>query len=217
MVRIAVIDDANVNQMWNDVQVGTKKMSENWNREEGKEYELVTFTNADEVEFLQNGKSLGVQQNDKKNAKVRNRIAWHKIKFEKGTVEAIARTNGKEVARHKLETTGEAVALKVFADDDLAWKADGMDLKYIRINAVDKKGRRVYAANEKLTFEVEGDAKIVAVDNGDNSSDELHTGNTRSLFEGSALVILRSGKTGGKVTLKVTSDKYKTAKLTMAL
>ena len=217
MVRIAVIDDANVNQMWNDVQVGTKKMSENWNREEGKEYELVTFTNADEVEFLQNGKSLGVQQNDKKNAKVRNRIAWHKIKFEKGTVEAIARTNGKEVARHKLETTGEAVALKVFADDDLAWKADGMDLKYIRINAVDKKGRRVYAANERLTFEVEGDAKIVAVDNGDNSSDELHTGNTRSLFEGSALVILRSGKTGGKVTLKVTSDKYKTARLTMAL
>ena len=217
LVRVAIIDNANANQLWNDVQVGTKIMSESWNREEGKAYDVVTFTNADEVELFQNGRSLGVKQNDKKNAKVRNRISWGKVQYAKGTLEAVARNNGKEVARHKLESTGDAVALKVFADDDLDWTANGMDVKYIRVNAVDKKGRRVFDANEKLTFEVEGDAKIIGVDNGNNYSDELHTGNTRSLYQGSALVILRAGKVGGKVVLKVTSDKYKTAKLQMKL
>lgn len=217
LVHVAIIDNANTNQLWNDVQVGTKIMSESWNREEGKAYDVVTFTNADEVELFQNGRSLGVKQNDKKNAKVRNRILWGKVQYAKGTLEAVARNNGKEVARHKLESTGDAVALKVFADDDLDWTANGMDVKYIRVNAVDKKGRRVFDANEKLTFEVEGDAKIIGVDNGNNYSDELHTGNTRSLYQGSALVILRAGKVGGKVVLKVTSDKYKTAKLQMML
>ena len=209
MVHIGVIDNANANVLWNDVQVGTKRMSENWNRAEGEKCNVVTFTNADEVELLQNGRSLGVKQNDRKNAKVRNRISWGDISFEKGNLVAVARTNGKEVARHKIETTGEATALKVFADDDMTWKADGTDLKFVRVYAIDKKGRRVLSADDKLTFEVEGDAKIVAVDNGDMNSNELHTGNTRSLYQGSALVVLRAGKQGGKVVLKVKSDRFK--------
>jgi len=60
---------------------------------------------------------------------------------------------------------------------------------------------------------VEGDARIVAVDNGDITSNELHTGTTRKLFKGSALVILRSGKQAGDVKLKVTSDGFKTQTL----
>ncbi|MDO4801198.1 MAG: beta-galactosidase, partial [Prevotellaceae bacterium] len=134
-----------------------------------------------------------------------------------GKIEAIAKNNGKVVARHKLETTGKAVTLKVFADDDLAWTADGMDLKHVRVWAVDKKGRRVYDVNSKLTFAVEGDAEIVGVDNGDIYSDELHVGTTRSLYKGSAMVILRAGQQGGKVKLTVKSDDFKTATLQLEL
>jgi len=53
---------------------------------------------------------------------------------------------------------------------------------------------------------VEGDARIVAVDNGNILSDELHTGNTRRLYNGSALVILRAGQTPGKVILTVAAS-----------
>ena len=217
MVHLSVIENANVSQMWNDVQVGTKQMSENWNRTVGQECNLVVFTNADEVELVQNGKSLGTKQNNKSNPKVRNRIAWNGVKFKSGKIEAIAKNNGKVVARHKLETTGKAVALKVFADDDFAWTADGMDLKHVRVWAVDKKGRRVYSVNSKLTFAVEGDAEIVGVDNGDIYSDELHVGATRSLYKGSAMVILRAGQQGGKVKLTVKSDNFKTASLQLEL
>ena len=116
------------------------------------------------------------------------------------------------IARHKLETTGNAVALKAIADQE-KWHADGKDLLHVRILAVDKKGRRVWDAGDKLRFSVSGDASIVAVDNGFIASDELTTGNERSLFQGSALVILRAGTKPSKVTLTVESDKYKTQQL----
>nr|WP_296987390.1 hypothetical protein [Prevotella sp.] len=61
------------------------------------------------------------------------------------------------------------------------WHADGKDLMHVRIYAVDKKGRRVLNVKDtkpfdKLTFQVKGDANIVAMDNGNISSDELHIG-----------------------------------------
>ena len=85
-----------------------------------------------------------------------------------------------------------------------------MDLQHIRIEAVDRKGRRVPMAQDELTFTVEGDARIVAVTNGNNASDELNVINHRKLYNGSAMVILRSSQTPSKVQLKITSPAFKT-------
>ena len=75
---------------------------------------------------------------------------------------------------------------------------------HVRIHALDGKGRRCYGALDKLNFTVEGDARIVAVTNGDMISDELNTVSSRSLYNGSAMVILRAGKTPGYITLTAT-------------
>ena len=85
-----------------------------------------------------------------------------------------------------------------------------MDLQHIRITAVDKKGRRVWTADDELTFSIEGDAHIVAVTNGDITSDELNTTSHRRLWHGSAMVILRSGREPSKVTLNTSSQAFKT-------
>jgi len=162
--------------------------------------------------LLVNGKSVGKKQNIKSDPVKRNRILWDSIPYQSGNIVAIARINGKEVARHRLETTGKAVALKL-EPDSINWKADGMDLQHIRVYAVDSKGRRVFDANQNLTFEVEGNARIVAVDNGDLTSEELHVGNQRRLFQGSALVILRSDQQPGQVILKVSTSGLKTVKV----
>jgi len=212
VVHIGVIEDDAKNVQWNGINVGTAHMSESWNRKEGGKVSLFTYTNADEVELFVNGKSVGVKKNTR-DPKHRNKIRWDGVEYHKGNVEAVARNAGKVVARHRIETVGDAVALKLEADN-AAWKADGMDLQHIRITAVDKKGRRVWDAGDKLAFTVDGDAKIVAVDNGDITSDEMHNGNSRSLFRGTALVILRAGRQPQKtITLTVKSDKFKTAKL----
>ena len=224
-VYIGVIEKSGGNIQWNGINVSAGKLSENWNRENGEKVSLYTYTNGDEVELFLNGKSLGVKKNSN-DPKLRSRIKWDDIAYAPGTLVAVAKKNGKVVARHQIETTGEAVALKLVPDME-TWHADGKDLMHVRIYAVDKKGRRVLnvkdaKAFDKLTFTVKGDANIVAVDNGNISSNELHIGKTqleksiqRNLFQGSALVILRAGDKPGKIELSVAGEKIKAKKLVL--
>lgn len=224
-VHIGVIEKSGGNIQWNGINVSAGKLSENWNREAGEQVSLYTYTNGDEVELFLNGKSLGVKKNSN-DPKLRARIKWDNIAYAPGTLVAVAKKNGKVVARYQIETTGEAVALKLIPDME-TWHADGKDLMHVRIYAVDKKGRRVLnvkdaKAFDKLTFTVKGDANIVAVDNGNIASDELHIGKTqlektiqRHLFQGSALVILRAGDKPGKIELSVAGEKMKAKKLVL--
>ncbi len=225
VVHIGIIEKSGGNIQWNGINVSAGKLSENWNREAGEQVSLYTYTNADEVELFLNGKSLGVRKNSN-DPKLRARIQWDNIAYAPSTLVAVAKKNGKVVARHLIETTGETVALKLIPDME-TWHADGMDLMHVRIYAVDKKGRRVMnvkdaKAFDKLTFTVKGDANIVAVDNGNITSDELHIGKTqlektiqRKLYQGSALVILRSGDKPGKIELSVAGEKMKAKKLVL--
>ena len=225
VVHIGIIEKSGGNIQWNGINVSAGKLSENWNREAGEKVSLYTYTNGDEVELFLNGKSLGVKKNSN-DPKLRARIKWDNIAYVPGTLVAVAKKNGKVVARHQIETTGEAVALKLVPDAE-NWHADGKDLMHVRVYAVDKKGRRVLnvkdaKAFDKLTFQVKGDANIVAVDNGNITSDELHIGKTqlektiqRNLFQGSALVILRAGDKPGKIELSVAGEKMKAKKLVL--
>lgn len=203
VVRIAVIDGDD-NTEWNGVKVGTKSLSSHWNRKEGSRVDLYTYTNADEVELLINGRSLGRKVNDKSDPKVRNRILWKDVPYGKGRIEAVAydRGSAEPTARHKVETSGRAVKLTAVGDND-RWLADGTDLQHVEVIAVDSKGRRDFGNVSMLDFEVSGPAEIVGVINGDMRSDELTVGRTRSLYGGRAVVILRSTCRPGEVILTV--------------
>lgn len=137
VVHIGIIEKSDGNIQWNGINVSAGKLSENWNREVGEKVSLYTYTNADEVELFLNGKSLGVRKNSEA-PKLRARIKWDDIAYAPGVLLAVARKNGKVVARHQIETTGEAVALKLVPDIE-TWHADGKDLMHVRIYAVDKR------------------------------------------------------------------------------
>jgi beta-galactosidase len=216
LVHIGVVDDEGEMKMWNDQVVGQKVISAHWNRLEGKKYNLYTYTNAEEVELFVNarqddpvglGKSIGVQKNST-DVKKRNTIYWKDIPYTAGKITAIARNEGKEVARHELQTTGKPVALKI-ETENANWKGDGMDLQYVRVYAVDSKGNKVPTAMGEITFDVSGTAKLIAVDNGDHSSDNLFAGNQIALYRGFAMGILRSQQKAGTVKLKVTAQGLK--------
>lgn len=214
VVHIAVTESKG-NVMWNGVQTGNDGQSDHWNRTPGTKLSLTTYTNADEVELLVNGKSYGIKKNDKANPKMRNQIRWENVVYQDGNCEAIARTNGKVVARHKIVTVGKAVALKAVADNS-DWKADGMDLQHIRIIAVDSKGRRVPNAVAEVKVNVVGDAQLVAMSNGNINSDELNVTDHQSLFNGSCLAILRSGVVSSPVIVNISAPGLKAAKLKLA-
>ena len=143
---------------------------------------------------------------------MRNQIRWKDIEYQPGYCEAIARTDVKIVARHRIETTGKPVKL-IIESDNPDWKADGMDLQHLRIIALDSKGRRVATAPGEVKIKVTGDATIAAMSNGNISSDELAVTDHQSLFNGSCLVILRSGQTPSQVTLTAECEGMKSAKI----
>lgn len=222
LVHIGVIENSGESLEWNDIQIGQKVISENWNLkpknpQDTARVDLYTYTNADEVELLINGKSLGVQKNERDVVERRNMILWEGIPYKQGSeVSAIARTDGKEVARHQLITTGKPVALKIEAETPEDWRSDGMDLQYVNIYAVDSKGRRVPDATASISVEVEGEATLYALDNGDHYTNEIFTfGNSRIMHRGYVQAIVRSTRQAGKVTIKASAQGLKTAQIRM--
>ncbi len=197
---------------WNGVKQRIRQLTDHWTRTAGEELNLTIYTNCDEVELMVNGRSLGRKQNDRANPKARNQIRWDKLTYAPGYIEAIARNGGKVVARHREETASAAVALRMTPDQQ-AWRADGIDLQHITVEAVDKKGRVVPTANLDVRFAVSGNATLLAVSSGDHYSDELTATDHRRLFQGRALAILRAGREAGNVTITATADGLKPAKL----
>lgn len=206
MVYIAPFENTGTRE-WNGVTMGGKRLSDSWNFSRGDTVSLYTYTNADEVELFVNRHSLGRRKNNVTDSHSRNRIVWDNVPYSPGRVEAVAYKDGKPVARHNLVTHGIARRLSASGDNDV-WIADGVDLMHVKVEALDRKGYRDRLADSRLHFSVEGPADIVGVINGDMNSGELMTGLDRSLYRGTATVILRSRPEPGTVTLRIASDDY---------
>ena len=228
LVRIAVNAGEGESVNWNDVQVGSLRLDENWNKEVGTTQTIYTFSNCEEVELLLNGKSLGRKPNnlwtsneglDKYDKGMPNSkkhiIQWPDVAYAKGKLVAIGYNQGKEVSRHQIETTGRAVALRAEAETPNDWRADGMDLQYIKVWAVDSKGRRVFDATGDVTFDVSGAASLYCLDNVDHYTDLLFTSdiNSKPLKSGFMLGILRSTRSAGPVTVKISCPGMKSVQL----
>lgn len=211
VVRLSVLDaNGSESVSWNDIQVGKTSLLSHWNFPKDSRQRIYVFTNAPQAELFLNGKSLGIKASDgKKN--MQHVITWD-VDYQPGTLLAIARdTYGMETARHELQTAGKAVKLKIEPETS-EWYADGMDLKYLNVTAVDAKGRTVPDYDEPLTVDVTGAATLLALDNGDHYTDELFTGiNTKKMRGGRMQVILRSGRQAGQVKVKAATPKLKTA------
>ena len=215
-VHIGILDSEQKSIIWNDILSGRAEMSHfYWKPNRNDSITLEVSTNCDEVELLQNGKSIGVKHNNRENDKVQNKLLWRNINWQPGKVTAIARNNGKEVARHELLSPGKAVRLKVEIENADDWKADGMDLQYIRFTAVDKQGIAVDNFEGELSLSVSGEAQLIALDNGDHFTDKNFERTKTTLYRGGALAILRSTRKKGKAVVKVTCSGLKAAPITL--
>lgn len=179
-----------------------------WNWNPGDKIDIwAYYSNADEVELFVNGKSYGT---DRKSGEKLHAF-WPRVPFEPGRIEVVSYKDGKEVARECRETAGPAIALKLTADRNTI-NADGYDLSYITVEAVDEEGRAVPAADYMLTFSVSGAGELFGVDNG-NAADILSLkGDRKAMFSGKALGVVRSFKgIPGTARLTVESETLGTA------
>lgn len=182
-----------------------------WNWQEGQEVDVwAYYNNADEVELLLNGRTLGTRSKGKDDF----HVSW-RVPFEPGTITAISRRGGKEVARDERRTAGEPAAIRLTPDRrEIA--ADGADLSYVTVEVVDADGNLCPRAENEITFSVDGSAFNAGVDNGSPISLERFKADKRKAFYGKALIILQNDHGAeGAATLNATSPGLTSASITI--
>ena len=137
----------------------------NWPGKEGQPIKVMALCNADRVALSLNGKLIGEKPVDPFQM-----VDWQ-VPYAPGRLEAVAKKDGREVARYVVETTGEPVALRL-TPDRKTLAGDGCDAMPVTVEALDAQGRPVPTANLAVAFEISGPGRIIGVGNGNPNSHE---------------------------------------------
>ena len=137
----------------------------NWPGREGQPIDVRVYANTDEVELLLNGNSLG------RKAPARYAHLQWSVPYAPGSLTARGYKDGKLVVSETVATTGDGTAVRL-AVDRARIRADGDDVAVVRVSVVDREGRVVPTANQRIRFEVSGPVRLIGMGNGDPGSHE---------------------------------------------
>ncbi|ASB48009.1 glycoside hydrolase family 2 TIM barrel-domain containing protein [Alkalitalea saponilacus] len=234
MVHITSFDRGSVvEKYWNEVELRYQPMFSHWNWEGLDSISVYTFSNTHEVELILNGRSLGVKQVPEEyytkdirgytaeefdpdnpinlGPPMHENLEW-RIPYEPGTITAISRIDGREVARHELQTAGEPYRIVLEPDRDVI-NADGLDLSYITVKVVDRNGILVPHADHNITFRVTGAGSNIAVSSADMVSDESFVSDQRKVFQGKGLLVVRADQKPGTIRVRASGRGVRNANL----
>ncbi len=195
----------------------------NWKGMEGENIPVYCYTNCDEAELFVNGKSMGRKVKGKDLTELivqfmryegdsfqsKYRLSWN-VPYEAGNIKVVGYKDGKQVLEEQINTAGKPSKVNLSVDRREI-NADGEDLAYVTVRIEDKNGNLCPNAANLVNFSVKGAGELVAVDNGNQISLESFQANHRKAFSGMCLAIIKSSKTGGKITLTAKSKRLKSA------
>jgi beta-galactosidase len=179
----------------------------NWSGKEGRDIPVVVYTNGDCAELFLNGESMGKRCKEPKaeNTMKRYRLIWDAVPYRPGELKAVAYKEGVAIGEAVVKTAGKPARLRLTADR-MNLVADGEDLTYITVEALDAEGNLCPLADHQVSFSVVGPAYIEGVGNGDPHSLEPFQSNRRKLFHGKAVLVIRTDETkAGKIEITASS------------
>jgi len=168
----------------------------NWQGQEGKELQVEVYSGAEKVQLFLNGKVIG----EKATGREQEFKALFSVSYAPGTLKAVGIRGGREVAESVLTTAGGAVGLRLTPDRAVV-HADAEDLSFVTVEAVDAQGNVQLHADQEVQFSLNGPGAIAAVGNGDGQDGAAYQGDRRKLFQGRALVIVRTSRQSGPITV----------------
>ncbi len=179
----------------------------NWPGKEGTNIPVFVYTNGDCAELFLNGTSLGKKCKlpGAKNSVERFRLMWKNVNYQPGTLQAVAFRDGKVIGETSMKTTGEPLRLRL-TPDRRTIRADGNDLSYILIEALDKEGNPCPLTDNLVDLKISGPGMIAGVGNGNPQSLESFQASQIHLFYGKAMLIIRSDQKKGTIGITATSS-----------
>ena len=173
----------------------------------GQETPVYCYTDYPTGELFINGKSQGKISKNPAERLDRYRLRWNHVKYEPGEIKVVVYdAQGNVAGEQTVRTAGKPAELKLEAwtANEAGLNADGDDLAFVTVSLTDTEGTLIPQADDQLTFEVTGTGSFEAVCNGDATSLEPFKKPTMKLFNGQLVVVVRSAKEPGTLTLKVT-------------
>ena len=168
-----------------------------WPGQEGKDMQVEVYAGTEKVRLYLNDKLIG----EKPTGVEQEHRTVFTVPYAPGTLKAIGVNGDREVATTALETAGDPLKLRLTADRTTL-RADGEDLSFITVEALDAQGRPQLNASQEVKFAVNGPGRIIAAGNADQKSVESYRADHRALFNGRALVVVRASKTAGPIRLE---------------
>lgn len=208
-----------------------------WPGREGEVTPVYCYTNYPSAELFVNGKSQGriskrldqrVKPDGSRTVKEteplidRYRLRWNNVVYEPGEIRVVVYdADGVRKGESVCRTAGQPHHLVIEQQtlDEYhgpsVLRADGEDMAFFVVSAVDKEGNLCPEAEVSIQVEVSGAADFQGICNGDPTSFEVFTRPTMKLFKGQLVVgIISNGKKGpARVSVHSTGLISATAKM----
>ncbi|MFN8256184.1 MAG: glycoside hydrolase family 2 TIM barrel-domain containing protein [Bacteroidales bacterium] len=182
-----------------------------WPGQEGKKMQINVYTRSERVKLELNGKVVAEQDVPKESI-----TAQFEITYNPGVLIARCYCNDKETGSDTLKTAGKPVAIRLKADRN-SIKANRNELSFISVEVIDSKGNVVSNVNDLLVkYQIEGNAEIAAVGNGNPAEVGSFQQNGKKVYHGQGLVIVRPKGNAGKIVLKAEANGLKNAQIAIS-
>lgn len=172
---------------------------------------VVVYSNCEEVELFLNGVSQGVRKVGADAAPCR----WE-MDFVAGTLRAVGRKGGVEVASQECRTAGEPARVELKAERNTI--ADTWDdVVYLVATVTDSEGTRCPNGDYRLDFSVEGPGRLVGLDNGNLQTHESFSQSHYTTYKGRVVAIVRATASEGDITVKVSCEGLGSSQATLKI
>lgn len=187
---------------WHDVDA-----SWNWPGNENKPLDVSVYSSCDDVELFLNGASLGRKATNRSTAF----IATWSVPYKPGTLKAVGYTRGNRVNSADLRTAASPTHIRLTPDRKTI-AATGQDLTYVTVELLDENDERNPNEERSVNFSLSGPGEIVAVANANPMSTESYQQPQRKAWKGRCLVVIKSGKSAGQISLTASAKGLRPAK-----
>lgn len=176
-----------------------------WQGCDGNRAEVEVYAQADSVELLLGGKSLGRK-------KLKECKAMFKTKYAPGTLEAVAYdASGRKISRRKLCSATGTVRISAQPEDR---EVKPGEIVYVPVSLVGENGVVESNADRKLTVTVQG-GELLGFGSAQPRTEERYDTGSFTTYRGRALAVVRADKIG-RLTVSATDGKQTgTAEITV--
>jgi hypothetical protein len=169
------------------------------------------YSNCSEVELFVNGSSAGA----KRLADFDDHIVKWLVPYAGGEIVAVGKTEGEPVT-YELSTAGGPATLHLVADKTTL-EADGYDVVHLVAQLCDERGVPVRTEEREIHFEIQGNCRLLGVDNGSVDSVQDYKADRCTTAQGRCLLILQSNDRPGQGTVTASADGVQSASVDLCI